>query len=85
MVGSTIPDDYKNVTLGNIILEKYVQLGANTIVLPNVIIKEGAATGAMTLVNKDLEGWNLYVGAPSQKLKERSQNLIELVKKYEKR
>lgn len=85
MVGSTIPDEFKNVTYGKIILEKYVQLGANTTVLPNVIIKEGATTGAMTLVNKDLDEWGIYVGIPSEKLRDRSKNMKELVKKYEQR
>ena len=83
MVGSTIPDEYKNVTEGIIHLKKYVQLGANTVVLPNVIINEGVATGAMTLVNKDLVEWTINVGVPAHKVKDRTKNLLELVKKYE--
>lgn len=85
MVGAVIDDKYTNVTKGKIILEEYVQLGANTIVLPNVTIKEGAVTGAMSLVNKDLEAWSINYGIPCKKQKDRSKKLLELVKKYEKR
>lgn len=84
MIGAVIPDDYKNVVEGTIHLKKYVQLGANTVVLPNVVIGEGAVTGALSLVNKDLDDWTINVGVPIHFLKNRKKKLLELVKKYEK-
>lgn len=83
MVGATIPDNYKNVTEGKIILKDYVQLGSSTVVLPNVRIDEGSVTGAMTFVNKDLKKWGIYVGIPAKKINDRSQDLLKLVKEYE--
>lgn len=85
MVGAIIPEEYKNVEEGIIHLEKYVQLGANTTVLPNVIIKEGAVTGAASLVNKNLAEWTINVGIPAKKIKSRSKNLMKLVKEFEKK
>ena len=85
MIGAVIDDNYTNVTYGKIKLEKYVQLGANTVVMPNVTIKEGAVSGSMSLINKDLEPWTINVGVPCKKIKERSKELLELVKEYEKR
>lgn len=84
MIGAVIDDNYKNVTYGKIKLEKYVQLGANTVVMPNVTIKEGAVSGSMSLINKDLEPWTINVGVPCRKIKERSKELLELVEEYEK-
>lgn len=85
MIGAVIPDEYKNVTKGTIILENYVQLGANTTVLPNVTIYEGAVTGAMSLVNKDLQAWSINYGIPCKLQKDRSKKILELVKDYEKK
>lgn len=83
MVGAVIPDEFKNVTYGKIELEDYVQLGANTVVLPNVIIKEGAVTGAMSLVNRSLDEWSINYGVPCKFQRERKRELIEKVSKYE--
>jgi len=85
MIGAVIDDKYTNVTKGKIVLEKYVQLGANTVVLPNVTINEGAVTGAMSLVNKDLEPWSINIGIPCKKQKNRSRKMLEMVKEYEKK
>lgn len=85
MVGAVIDDNFTNVIKGYIILEKYVQLGANTIILPNVKIMEGTVTGALTLVTKDLNEWGIYVGIPAKFLKQRSNKLLERVIEYEKR
>jgi acetyltransferase-like isoleucine patch superfamily enzyme len=38
----------------------------------------------MSLVKKVLEPWGVYVGIPARRLKERSRELLELVKKIPK-
>ncbi len=77
MIGAVIPDQFTNVTYGSIILEDYTQLGANTVVLPNVTIHEGAVVGAMSLVNRDLDEWTINYGVPCQYKKERKKDLLE--------
>lgn len=74
-VGSMAPEHLRHVINGEVVLGKYAQLGANTVVLPGVIIHEGAVTGSLTLVKSDLESWSINVGIPSRKLKERSQKV----------
>lgn len=39
------PIQFSNVIGGEVKIGKYVQLGGNTIVLPNIVIKEGVFTG----------------------------------------
>lgn len=83
MVGAVIDEQFKNVCYGKIELEDYVQLGSGTTVLPNVTIKEGAVTGAMSLVNKDLDSWTINVGIPCKKMKDRKRELLTKVEEYE--
>jgi len=83
LANPTIPIQYRKVTNGRIILEKYVQLGANVTILPNVTIGEGTAVGACSLVTKSLDPWGIYVGIPVIRKKERSRQMVELAKDLE--
>lgn len=57
---------------GNFItLKDNVILGANVVVLPDVIIGEGAVVGANSLVKTHLEPWSIYAGTPVKKIGER--------------
>lgn len=78
MISPMVPEELTNVTKGKIVLENYCQVGANSVILPNVILREGAVTGAMTLVKKDLEEWSINCGIPAKKIKDRNKNIIEL-------
>ena len=80
MISPMVPDEYTNVTGGKVRLEKFVQLGANTVVMPNLSIKEGTSVGAMSFVNKNLEKWGIYAGIPCRQIKERKRNIEELSK-----
>jgi galactoside O-acetyltransferase len=72
-----IPKEYKgNVVIGTITIGKHVIVGANSVVLPNVILNEGSSVGALSLVKKDLEAWMLYAGIPAKKIKDRSKSVI---------
>ena len=80
MISPMVPNELTNVIGGKGILEKYVQLGANTVVMPNITIKEGTAVGALSFVNKELEEWGIYIGIPCRRIKERNKNIIQLSK-----
>ena len=80
LVGAQFPNDYTNVTGGTVVLSKYSQLGANTVVFPTITIGTGAVTGAMTLVNKNLDPWTINTGIPVNKSKPRSKRLLEKIK-----
>lgn len=83
LISPMVPKEFTNVKGGPVIVEKYCQLGAGTIVFPNCHIGEGSVTGAMSLVNKDLDAWSIYVGVPVYKLRKRGKRLIKLSKSYE--
>ncbi len=72
-----IPRRFKgNAVIGKIVLQQHVILGLNTVVFPDVTIHEGAATGALTLVNRDLEAWAIHLGSPARKVRQRDKEKI---------
>jgi acetyltransferase-like isoleucine patch superfamily enzyme len=73
---------YAKTTIGPIVLEKYVIIGANSVVLPNVTLGEGVAVGSLSLVTKSLPSWGVYFGSPVRKIKNRSKRMIELEQQY---
>jgi len=81
----TVPEDFRNVKGGPVILEKHSIIGAGTIILPDLTIGEGAAVGAASLVEKSLAPWKLYVGVPCRPVKNRERGVLELEEKLQKR
>ena len=50
------------------------------LVFPGVTLNEGAACGAMTLVNRDLDPWTINTGIPVNRSRPRKKGLLEKVK-----
>ncbi|HCB62178.1 MAG: galactoside O-acetyltransferase [Bacteroidetes bacterium GWF2_43_63] len=82
MVGPMIPDEYRNVNGGQVIIGKYVQIGAGCVVFPDLKINDGVTVGALSLINKSLEPWTIYAGIPARIIKKRSGKIVELAGKY---
>ena len=78
MTNATIPEKYKGITQGPVSLGRHVIIGSGSVILPNLLIPEGCAVGALTLVVKSLDPWGVYFGAPAIRLKNRSKRLLEL-------
>lgn len=55
-----------------IVIEPYGWVCARAIVLPGVIVGEGAVLGAGAVANKNLAPWSVYAGNPSCKVGERN-------------
>ena len=54
---------------GDIVIDDYVLLGANSVVLPGVHLPEGFAAAAHTIIaKKKYEPWVLYGGPRARKL-----------------
>lgn len=78
MTNPMISDEYRKIYGGKVVINKHAIIGSGCTVLPNVDIGEGAAVGAMSLVTKDLEAWNIFAGIPVRKLKERKKDILSL-------
>lgn len=79
-----VPLKFKGkVQIGDIIIGKHSIVGANSVVLPDVIFNSGACLGALSMAKTNLEEWSLYAGIPAKKIKLRNKKIIlELEKQY---
>lgn len=80
MIGPMINKELANVIGGKVYIKKYSQIGAGSIILPDLTIEEGVAVGAMSLVNKSLPVWTICVGIPAKVIKQRENKITELSK-----
>lgn len=79
LIGPIHPEGTTNVTGGVVTIEKYCQIGSNTVVFPNLTIAEGAVVGACSLVTRSLGGWGEYLGIPAKFFKERKKELLKFI------
>ena len=82
MTNPTIPAEFTNVTHADITIGRHVIIGSGSIVLPGVVIEEGAAIGALSLVKKDCQSFTIYAGSPLKRIKVRKQKLLEVEKSF---
>lgn len=78
----TVHDTYKNVTVADVHIGRHALIGSGTVVLPGVTISDGAAVGALSLVNRDCDEFKVYSGVPAKYLKERRRDLLNLEKEF---
>lgn len=48
-----------------------VWIGANSVVMPGIVIGRGAIIGACSVVNKNVGEWEIWAGVPARKIKDR--------------
>lgn len=77
MTNPTVPNLYKSMKKGKVVINEHAIIGAGSVILPNVVIGEGASIGALSLVSSNLKSWTIYIGNPLKKLSKRSKNLLE--------
>lgn len=78
----TLPSKYRNSIGGGVVIKKHAIIGSGCTILPNVVIGEGTAVGSMSLVNKSLGDWGVFIGIPCRLIKERDKRLIQLEKEF---
>lgn len=55
---------------GTVQIENDAWIGAGAIILPNVVIGEGAIVGAGSVVTKNVEPWTIVAGCPAKFIRE---------------
>jgi acetyltransferase-like isoleucine patch superfamily enzyme len=82
MTNSLVPSEYKNEYFEKVVFDKYVIVGAGSIVFPGVHIEEGCSIGAMSLLTKSTRSWGIYAGIPAKRVKNRKKDLVGLTNKF---
>ncbi len=80
LIGPMVDLKYRNLVEGTVNIGKYIQIGAGTVILPNVNLGEGVVVGAMSLVDKSLSDWCIYAGIPVRFVKIRNKGLLNYIK-----
>ncbi|AKD58559.1 hypothetical protein SD10_15215 [Spirosoma radiotolerans] len=75
----TLQHDYNSPTFegsgGKVIIEMNSWISCNSVILPSVIVNEGAVIGAMSLINKDVPAYTLVGGIPFKVIKDRNKRI----------
>ncbi len=82
LTAQAIPQKYTAHIGGTVIVGKHVIIGSSCTIIGSCNIGEGCSIGAMSLVQKELLPWGVYVGIPCKRLKERKKGLLELEKQF---
>ena len=82
LTNPTVPDQYKKETKAPIVVGRHSIVGTCSVILPGVVLGEGTAVGAMSMVTKSTEPWFMYFGIPAKKLKVRSRQLLTVEQDY---
>lgn len=79
LTNPAVPPPYRMPICSFVHVKKHAIIGANAVILPGVVIGEGAVVGANSLVTKDCEPWMIYVGSPAKVLRPRPpERILEL-------
>ena len=73
-----VPQEYRKIHGGGIVMKKHSIIGTGCTVLPGVVLGEGSSIGAMSLINKSLDAWGIYVGIPCYYIKDRNKDLLKM-------
>ena len=77
LTNPTVPDEFSGVTHADVQLCKHVIIGSGTVILPGVILEEGVAVGALSLVNKNCLSFGIYYGNPVRRINNRKRDLLD--------
>jgi len=78
LTNPVVPSHLTNVNHAPVHLEPHCIIGCGSVILPGVIIGEGAAVGALSHVRGRLEEFYIYSGNPLRKISPRSKAMIKL-------
>lgn len=76
----SVAEKFRNNYVGIVEIGKFAIIGANSVILPDVKIGEGATVSAGSVVSKNIEPWGIYIG--NRKVGER--NKEEILKNHQK-
>ncbi len=66
LTNPTVPIEFRDVTVGPIVVEDHAIVGAGSVVLPGVTLRFGAAVGALSLVKDDVPEGVVVAGCPAR-------------------
>ncbi|HSX13959.1 MAG TPA: acyltransferase [Chlamydiales bacterium] len=81
LTGVAVPAGMTGGIHAPVVIENHVIIGTGSVILPGVLVAEGCAVGALSLVKGSLEPWGVYSGIPVVRRKNRKKDLLKLADK----
>lgn len=78
MTNPMVTENYKNTLEARVMIGRHVIIATGCTILPGIILEEGCAVGAMSLVKENVNAWTIVAGIPARYIKQRSRSLLEL-------
>lgn len=77
LTNPTVPEKFRRLQAAPVKIGRHVIVGSGTVILPDSILDEGVAVGAMALIKGHLQAWTIYAGTPARPLRERSKVMLD--------
>lgn len=83
LTNPTVDVSYKKVRSGPVLLCRHSIIGANSVVMPGVVIELGASVGALSFINKRIPKFSIVSGNPPRLVGRRNgERLLDLEKEF---
>ena len=90
LIGPMSPKGTTDVQGGEVVLERFVQIGAQCMLFPNIYMAEGSVLGAKSMLKFTppyysqqtywkSESWTIYAGIPARPIKSREKGLLKYI------
>ena len=66
------PDEIRDASTGHTVMEPHGFIGANAVIMPNIIIGRGAVVGAGAVVTRNVGPWDIVGGVPARVIGKRT-------------
>lgn len=78
MTNPMVDEEFTNVAHEDVFIGRHVIVGSGSVILPGVVMEDGVAVGALSLVRENCEAFGVYVGSPAKRIKERKRDLLQV-------
>lgn len=81
LTNPTIPDEYKKVKTGPVVLQKHVIVGCGSVIMPKCVLKTGSSVGALSFVNKSVPEFTVVGGNPIRVICKRDKDKLMMMER----
>lgn len=77
LTNPTVPVEYRKVQEAPVRIGRHAIIGSGSVILPGVVIGDGAAVGSLSLVKSDCQPFSVYFGSPARRIGDRQRALLD--------
>src|SRR5580704_9679868 len=78
MTNPTVPPEFTGVTHAAVTVGRHAIIGAGSVIPPGVILEDGVAVGALSLIKQKCRAFGIYAGSPARRIGNRKRDLLDL-------